>query len=53
MLFNATKKDDDIKKIYPEIQRIEFAEKYTSNKVERISLKDLKQIILNSGFLEN
>ena len=52
-LFNATKKDDDIKKIYPEIQRIEFAEKYTSNKVERISLKDLKQIILNSGFLEN
>ena len=53
VLFNATKKDDDIKKIYPEIQRIEFAEKYTSNKVERISLKDLKQIILNSGFLEN
>jgi len=52
VLFNSAKKDDDIKRNYSNIKRIQNLKKYSSDMTERISLDDLKKIIIKSGFLE-
>ena len=46
-LFN----DKNIKESYQEIKKIEDVQKYSSDNVEKISVKDLKTIIENAGLL--
>ena len=46
-LFN----DKNIKESYQEIKKIEDVQKYSSDSVEKISVKDLKTIIENAGLL--
>jgi len=52
VLFNSAKSDDEIRRQYPNIKRINLSEEYSSDKVERISVDELKKIIIKSGFLE-
>ena len=52
LLFNSMKQDDEIVDNYKNIKKIRLAEKYSSDKVEKISVDELKQIILKSGFLD-
>ncbi|MDC1136650.1 SDR family NAD(P)-dependent oxidoreductase [Nitrosopumilus sp.] len=53
VLFNSSKKEEEIKKEYPTIKRIDISEEYSSDMVEKISSEKLKDIIVKSGFLEN
>ena len=46
-LFN----DKNIKESYQGIKKIEYVQKYSSDSVEKISVKDLKTIIENAGLL--
>ena len=53
VLFNSSKKEEEIKKEYPTIKRIDISEEYSSDMVGKISSEKLKDIIVKSGFLEN
>ena len=48
---NVTKAKKLIKESYQEIKKIEDVQKYSSDSVEKISVKDLKTIIENAGLL--
>jgi UDP-N-acetylglucosamine 4,6-dehydratase/5-epimerase len=53
VLFNSSKKEEDIKKEYPDIKKINISEEYSSDTVNKIPSDKLKDIIIKSGFLEN
>jgi|TARA_B110000495_G_scaffold153350_1_gene136437 UDP-N-acetylglucosamine 4,6-dehydratase len=53
VLFNSSKKEEDIKKEYPNIKKINISEEYSSDTVDKIPSDKLKDIIIKSGFLEN
>ena len=48
---NVTKAKKLIKESYQGIKKIEGIQKYSSDSVEKISVKDLKTIIENAGLL--
>jgi len=52
IIFNSIKQDDEIKKLYPGIKKVDPTHEYSSHLAEKISKDNLLQIIKNSGLLE-
>ena len=53
VLFSSTYDDDLIKKLYSGIKKSDSVEPYSSNNCEKISKLELKQLIINSGFIKD
>jgi FlaA1/EpsC-like NDP-sugar epimerase len=52
ILFNALRNEVDIKSSHPEITPVKNIGRYSSDGVQKITIPELKQIILNSGLLD-
>ena len=52
ILFNSAKQEDEIKNNYPGIKKIEISDAYSSNIVEKLTIDELKKIILKSKLLD-
>jgi UDP-N-acetylglucosamine 4,6-dehydratase/5-epimerase len=51
ILFNPMRDEEEIKKLYPKIKKVDLSH-YSSDHAEKISILELKKIILDSGILE-
>jgi len=52
ILFNSAKQEDEIQNNYPGIKKIEISDAYSSNIVEKLTIDELKKIILKSKLLD-
>jgi len=52
ILFNPMKSESEIKKLYPGIKKANFSNSYSSDHVEKITVKELKNIFQKSGMLK-
>ena len=51
VIFNPSRSEEEIRKLYPKIKKIGNLERYSSDKVARIPKDELKKIITKSGLL--
>ena len=51
IIVNSSMTDDEVKKVYPGIEKIENPKQYSSEMVERISIEQLKENIVKNGLL--
>jgi FlaA1/EpsC-like NDP-sugar epimerase len=51
VIFNPTRSEEEIRKLYPKIKKSEHLDRYSSDKVARISKNELKKLITKSGLL--
>ena len=52
VIFNPIRSEDEIQKLYPGIRKVQSSKPYSSDFADKISVKDLKDIIIKSGLLE-
>ena len=52
VVFDGTKNDDEIEKLYPGIKKIGSENQVTSDKVTKMSIEDIKKTIIKSGILK-
>ena len=53
VIFNPMLNDSEIKTKYPGIKKVENLDEYSSDIVEKIPVSELKQLLSNSGLIEN
>jgi len=52
VVFDGTKNDEEIEKLYPGIKKIGGENQVTSDKVTKMSIEDIKKTIIKSGILK-
>lgn len=52
VIFNPLREENEIKKTYPGIKKVNSYDSYSSNSVEKISKDELKKIITSAGLLD-
>jgi UDP-N-acetylglucosamine 4,6-dehydratase/UDP-glucose 4-epimerase len=52
IIFNPTRDENEIRKMHPQIKKVEKLDRYSSDKVKKIPKEELKRIITKAGLLE-